>query len=100
MGGHYELDTNRLVIFDFRPGGGPPAGANPKRINTFTLIHEATHQLTFNTGLLDRQGDVPVAVSEGLAMYAELGHDGRSVLGMINRPRLEVVFNKKDASSP
>ena len=29
-GGHYELDTNRLVIFDFRPGagGGPPPGVN------------------------------------------------------------------------
>ena len=28
VGGHYELDTNRLVIFDFRPAGGPPAGVN------------------------------------------------------------------------
>ena len=74
VGGHYELDTNRLVIFDFRPGaeGGPPAGINTRRINTFTLIHKAMHQLTLNTGLLDRQGDVPVAVSEGLAMYAEV----------------------------
>jgi len=35
-------------------------------------------------------------VSEGLATYAELGHDGRSALGMTNRPRLEVVYNKKD----
>jgi hypothetical protein len=95
VGGHYEPDTNRLVIFDFQPGGGPTTTVDPRRINTFTLIHEATHQLTFNTGLLSRRGDVPVAVSEGLAMYAELWRgDSRTVLGMINRPRLEVVFNK------
>jgi len=99
VGGHYELDTNRLVIFDFRPGagGGPPAGVNSRRINTFTLIHEAMHQLTLNTGLLDRKGDVPLAVSEGLAMYAEVWrNDGRSVLGMINRPRLEVIFPRNE----
>ena len=65
---------------------------NLERINSFTLIHEATHQLTYNTGLLDRQGDVPLAVSEGLATYAELWlPNGRSVLGAINRPRLKIL---------
>jgi hypothetical protein len=94
VGGHYDLETNRLVIFDFRPGGGLAAGVSEERVNTFTLIHEAAHQLTFNTGLLDRQGDVPVAVSEGLAMYAELWRPGaRSILGAINVPRLQVFIN-------
>ncbi len=41
------------------------------RVNTFTLVHEAIHQLTYNTGLLDRQADVPVAISEGLATFGE-----------------------------
>jgi hypothetical protein len=98
VGGHYDLETNRLVIFDFRQGAAPPlAGAqgakpNLERINSFTLSHETTHQLTFNTGLLDRKADVPLAVSEGLAMYAELWRpDGRSTVGMINRPRLGVL---------
>jgi hypothetical protein len=94
VGGHYDLDTNRLVIFDFRPGaaGAQQAVANPERVNSFTLSHETTHQLTFNTGLLERAADVPLAVSEGLAMYAELWRpDGKSALGMINRPRLEVL---------
>jgi hypothetical protein len=103
VGGHYELDTNRLVIFDFRPGvaGGLPAAVSSRRINTFTLIHEATHQLTLNTGLLDRQGDIPLAVSEGLAMYAEAWrNDRRSAIGMIDRPRLEVIFPRNGDPAP
>lgn len=99
VGGHYDLESNRLVIFDFRPGD-PKPGVPVERINTFALIHEAAHQLTFNTGLLDRQADVPVAISEGLAMYAELWRpDGRSDLGAINRPRLQVLGKRADQPS-
>jgi hypothetical protein len=79
VGGHYELDTNRLVTFDFQTSA---------RANTFTLVHEATHQLTFNTGLLDRDGDVPVCISEGLAMYAETWLKSSPKLGQVNRRRL------------
>jgi hypothetical protein len=94
-GGHYDIDPNWLVIFDFRTGANLPEGANLERINTFTLVHEATHQLTYNTGLLDRQGDVPVAVSEGLAMYAELWRPGgRSALGMTSKPRLRALVDR------
>jgi hypothetical protein len=94
-GGHYDLDTNRLVIFDFRPDVQlQQAGANLKRINSFTLSHETTHQLTFNTGLLERTGDTPLAVSEGLAMYAELWRpELKSSFGMINRLRLGVILD-------
>jgi hypothetical protein len=94
-GGHYNLETNRLVIFDFRGGNNLPKGANLERINGVALSHEAMHQLTFNTGLLERQGDVPLAISEGLGMYAELWRpDGRTVLGMINRLRLQVLVDR------
>jgi len=96
VGGHYDLDTNQLVMFDFRPGKGedaaPGAAVAPERLNTITLVHEATHQLTFNTGLLDRQADVPLALSEGLAMYTELWRPGpRSTLGIVHRYRLQVI---------
>jgi hypothetical protein len=80
VGGHYELDTNRLVTFDFQTSA---------RANTFTLVHEATHQLTFNTGLLDRDGDVPVCISEGLAMYAETWLKASPKLGQVNQRRLK-----------
>ncbi len=88
IGGHFELDTNRLVMFDFR---ADQASVNTaaQLVNTFTLIHETTHQLTFNTGLLDLRADVPLCVSEGLATYGEVWRPkGRARVGQVNRPRL------------
>ncbi len=34
-------------------------------------MHEVTHQLSFNCGLLNRNGDVPAWLAEGLACYCE-----------------------------
>jgi hypothetical protein len=98
VGGHYDVDANRLVIFDFR-ADGPDRAANAERVNTFTLVHETMHQLTFNTGLLDRRADVPVAVSEGLAMYGELWQhtNRRATLGIINKGRLHVFLDQAEA---
>ncbi len=87
VGGHYDLDANRLVTFDFQTSA---------RANTFTLVHEATHQLTFNTGLLDREGDVPVCISEGLAMYAETWLKASPKLGQVNRRRLNELREGRD----
>jgi len=39
--------------------------------NVETTVHEATHQLTFETGLLDPRADVPLWVVEGIAMFFE-----------------------------
>jgi hypothetical protein len=95
VGGHYDLDTNRLVIFDFRPGGELAAGA--ERVNLFTLVHETSHQLCYNTGLLDRKGDIPVCISEGFATYVELWRPGvKNAIGGINKPRLEALVQSED----
>lgn len=89
LGGIYDLDANRLIVFD-TTSQGDRATVSAARVNTFTLTHEALHQLAFNTGLLERHGDVPLCISEGLAMYGEVRKaDGVSPLGQINRPRLE-----------
>lgn len=88
IGGHYEPDTNRRVIFDYRSSQDELA-ANAKRINSFTLVHETMHQLTFNTGVLDRAGDVPVAVSEGLATYGETWRPRGGKIGDDNYARLK-----------
>jgi hypothetical protein len=86
-GGHYDLDTNRLVMFDFRPNGeGPDVVANPVRVNRLALVHETTHLLCFNTGLLSRKTDVPVWVSEGLATYVEMWSSKQTPIGEPNRP--------------
>jgi hypothetical protein len=96
VGGEYDLDSNRLVIFDNRARDKQGQQA---RANTVSLMHEATHQLTFNTGLLDRKADVPAVISEGLGTYGETrrpraqtkGSEDDKV-GGINRLRLEVFF--------
>lgn len=88
VGGIYDLDTNRLVIFDNRAAGN----ARGARANTVSLIHEATHQLTFNTGLLDREADVPLAIIEGLGIYGESRRpSGRPGIGARNLDRLPVL---------
>lgn len=86
--GIYDLDTNRLVICDNRGENNPRA----ERANTVALFHEATHQLTFNTGLLQRLGDVPLCISEGLATYGEVRRPkGQVRIGAINKERLAVL---------
>jgi hypothetical protein len=87
--GLYQATDNWLVLFDFRN----VTARNLSRgyqANMWTLAHEATHLLTFNTGLLNRQGDVPRAIGEGLATYSEARKlHGRSEPGGINSMRLD-----------
>jgi Protein of unknown function (DUF1570) len=95
VGGHYDLDTNRLVMFDFRPTMDEiDLQADPERVNLLTLIHETTHLLCFNTGLLSRQADVPDWVSEGLGTYVELWQKNKkpaTPIGVVNKPWLMYV---------
>jgi Protein of unknown function (DUF1570) len=95
VGGHYDQDENYLVTFDFTQPGQRPAVA-AARTNTRTLAHETTHLLTFNTGLLDRQADVPRCISEGLGTYAETWRPkGRGKFGQVNSEWLKVfVLNR------
>ncbi len=89
VGGHYEPGTNRLVMFDYRSSRGELA-AQAEVVNSFTLSHETNHQLDFNTGLLDRAGDVPLCISEGLATYGETWRLKPHVpIGRVNQPRLK-----------
>jgi hypothetical protein len=86
--GFYSRSENWLVLFDFR--NVPQGERGAARKNARTLAHEATHQLTFNTGLVNRQGDVPLAVLEGLASYSETQRlHGHYKPGQINGPLLD-----------
>ncbi len=99
VGGHYDLSANQLVVFDFR-GHQDQLAAGARRINNLTLIHEAAHLLCYNTGLLTTGRDIPDAISEGLATYAEIWSPprprDRSSIGRVNSDRL-AVFLKDDA---
>jgi hypothetical protein len=93
VGGHYDPDTNRLVVFDFRDKQ-EELGENAERVNLFTLVHETVHMLSFNTGMLERKQDVPACIAEGLATYAELWRTkGRNKIGTLNRPRLQALLD-------
>jgi hypothetical protein len=96
IGGHYDLETNRLVIFDFRPSKAE-LGKQAERINLFTLVHETAHQLSYNTGILDRANDYPLAISEGFATYVELWRPGvKNAIGGVNKPRMQAMADSED----
>jgi hypothetical protein len=98
--GMYHRDTNRLAVYDFQTNQAfaegrergkeqirrIPTELDRRRVfddfsrqvrairddaNTSTVMHEAAHQLSYNSGLLNRQGDTPSWLSEGLACYCE-----------------------------
>jgi hypothetical protein len=87
VSGFYSRPENWLVVFDFRNVPASALGGALKNVRV--LAHEATHQLTFNTGLLNRQGDAPAAIIEGLACYGEVRRlRGRTEPGLLNSERL------------
>src|SRR5262249_35015786 len=98
--GMYHPRSNRLVVYDYgrntdfaatarrgadalkagaagleRERRGTEVGrrvrARRDDTNVSTIMHEAAHQLSFNGGLLNREGDVPAWLAEGLACYCE-----------------------------
>lgn len=66
--GYYSPVTNRILLFDLGEGQGDEW---TRRENMSTIIHEATHQSAFNTGIHSRFGTPPVWVVEGLATMFE-----------------------------
>lgn len=104
--GYYNLLTNRITTFDLtgsdalsrRPAGSASrAGleilSSPEAAGLVsTLVHEASHQMAFNSGLHRRLAPVPLWVSEGVATFFETpdpGGRGWRGIGGVNRPRLE-----------
>ena len=100
LDGLYSKTTNRLVVYDFRPSG-PQAPLRPGYANLRTLAHETTHQLCFNTGLLQREGDVPLALVEGMAMLGEVRKfNAASLPGGVNALRLENIATLRRRNVP
>lgn len=90
-GGHYDIDENWTVTFDHR-GRSKSSRADLERANVVTMIHEIAHQLSFNTGLLSRDADIPMIVSEGLATMAEpSGTSTVPAFSEVNRARVSVM---------
>ena len=106
--GYYSLRTNRMTMYDLTGIEGLRQSdgrrGSPSQINRMlsrpqaertvaTIIHEATHQIAFNCGLQTRYADIPLWLSEGVAVYFETpdlkSRKGWRTIGGINRFRLE-----------
>ena len=105
--GFYSLQTNRMTMYDLtgvealrdaNDRRGTPAQINqmlarPAAERTVaTIIHEATHQIAFNCGLQTRYADIPLWVSEGIAIYFETpdlnSSKGWRTVGAVSQVRL------------
>ena len=83
--GYYNMESNRVNMYDLtgvERDGADRRLSSTARINQIlsrpeaepnvaTIVHEATHQLAYNSGLQERYADNPFWVSEGMAVYFE-----------------------------
>lgn len=116
MIGYYSIRTNRVSMFDLTglAANGSRVTTTAARINQIlrrpqaertvaTIVHEATHQLAYNSGLQTRFADNPDWVSEGLAVYFETpdltSRKGWRNVGGVNRFNL-THFRRYQASRP
>jgi hypothetical protein len=95
--GYYLNTSNRVILYD---QGGKPDEKHWSE-NAATIIHEATHQTAFNTGVHDRLAPPPRWLAEGLGTLFEApgvwdsrNHPERA--DRINRGRLDQF--KKDVA--
>ena len=88
--GYYSTRSNRIITYD---QSGGRKNDQSWFFTADTIIHEATHQTAFNTGVHNRFGNVPRWLSEGLAMMFEAPGVNNSMYysrqaDRINRARL------------
>ncbi|MBW3540100.1 MAG: DUF1570 domain-containing protein [Planctomycetes bacterium] len=100
-GGYYSIRTNRMVLFDLTASAGQPPARPAAEItakvaaspfNVATVVHEATHQIAFNSGMHTRYADNPLWLTEGMAMYFETpdlsNQSGWRTVGRVNPRRM------------
>ncbi len=109
--GYYSLHSNLVTMYDLtgvedlRFVGDRNSQTRISHVlsqpnaerNVATIVHEATHQLAFNSGLQNRFTDTPFWVSEGLAVFFETpdldNAKGWRNVGAVNRFNL-INFRK------
>lgn len=127
--GIYDTRTNRLVIYDYRENRQfqterQKAADASKRLlqlqrdqylgtldrvarefatdrNLSLISHEVAHQLSFNGGLFNRDGDAPFWAVEGLACFCEPAENGQWLgIGKPNTDRLRTLAQAKGKLVP
>lgn len=119
--GYYTQTTNRLATFDLTGIEGVlPPGTKIQREELLgeifsrpeaerqiaTILHEACHQIAFNTGLQTRLGDYPLWLSEGIATFFESadtrsssGWAGAGRINTYNLQQIRFYFRNRPADS-
>jgi hypothetical protein len=104
--GYYSLQSNRISMYDLTGlqalAGGSRGSLRDITVTlsqpaaeplVATIVHEATHQISFNCGLQTRLAANPLWLSEGLAMYFETpdlnSSRAWSGIGNVNYGRLD-----------
>ena len=101
--GYYLITANRITLYDLTSAPDRRPAANVAEVarrarqvpaSVATVIHEATHQIAFNTGMHTRYADNPVWLTEGIAMYFETpdlkSSRGWRTIGRVNPARLRM----------
>ena len=101
--GYYSVTDNQTLLLDLTGDRSIRSASTIRRrlaekpLQVATVVHEAVHQLAFNSGLQVRMADNPLWISEGLAMYFETTSSRSSLLwnrpGLVN-PRHQPAFMK------
>jgi hypothetical protein len=101
--GYYSVADNQTLLLDLTGDRSLRSASTirkrlaDKPLQVATVVHEAVHQLAFNSGLQVRMADNPLWLSEGLAMYFETTSARSSLLwnrpGLVN-PRHQPGFMK------
>ncbi len=99
--GIFSIRSNRIVLVDLtaKPNARPARSVlevsrkvRRSPFNVSTVVHEATHQIAFNSGLHKRYADNPLWLTEGMAMYFETpdmrSTKGWGTVGKVNPIRL------------
>ncbi|MFN8856065.1 MAG: DUF1570 domain-containing protein [Planctomycetaceae bacterium] len=103
--GYFSIESNRIVIYDLTSSERATintaaeivrsVSANP--FNIATVVHEATHQIAFNSGMHVRLSDNPLWLTEGMAMFFETpdlaNRTGWRTIGLVNELRLRQFLN-------
>jgi hypothetical protein len=113
--GYYHVLNNWVVMYDLmadgqfgnRDRGLSQALSHPNAVPMVaTIVHEATHQLMYNNGMQQRLADIPLWVSEGLAVYFEApdlsskqGWKGIGKINVLRFHRAKQYLNQRPADS-
>ncbi|MBI5758647.1 MAG: DUF1570 domain-containing protein [Planctomycetales bacterium] len=100
--GYFSITSNRMVMYDLvaeaRGAAALSATEFQQRLgtqafNVATVVHEATHQIAFNSGMHTRYADNPLWLTEGMAMFFETpdlnSKTGWRTVGIVNDLRLK-----------